>query len=419
MESAREVVFTGLGVVSPIGIGHEAFWSSLIGGQSGVGPIRSFPATRMPVAFGAELKDFDARQYVKPRKALKVMCRELQTGVSAAQLAAQHADLQPDQILPERLGVVFGSEMLYGDVRDFTALYQACSERGELSMSRYAREFSSRMNPLWMLKNLPNMAACHVGIALDARGASNTIVSGEASGLLALIEAARVIQRNQADMMIVGATGTRVGLTGWMYRGDIGLSHRSDNPQAASRPFDADRDGMVNGEGAAAVVLESRAHAERRGAVIRAALAGGGASMAPRCGVAAQQQAIEQAVHAALESAGWRDDHVGHVNAHGLSDIDADQAEAQAIRTMLGNVPVIGLKSYFGNVGPAGSLLELIGSILSLQHELLPATLNYQTPDPRCPIHVVQGRPIATPASRLLKISFSSTGQTAAVAVEK
>ncbi len=148
------------------------------------------------------------------------------------------------------------------------------------------------------------MAACHVAIAQDAQAPNNTIVSGEVSGLLALIEALRVIERGQADVMIVGATGTRVGLTGWIYRGDIGLSHRGDDPQAASRPFDAGRDGMVNGEGAAALVLETRQYARDRGAKVLASVAGGGSFMATRRKVDDFRQAIQHALRATLASAG-------------------------------------------------------------------------------------------------------------------
>ncbi len=266
MDPAREVVITGLGVVSPIGIGTDPFWTSLCEGRSGVQPIRSFDASPMPVAFGAELKGFDPKLYVKPRKALKVMCRELQTAYAAASLAVEQAGLTAGTITPDRTGVVFGGEMLYGDVHEFTELFASSLEDGEFSIARYGVEFPNRLYPLWMLKNLPNMAACHVAIAIDARGPNNSIVSGDASGLLAMVEAIQVMQRGAADVMVVGASGTRVGLTGWVYRGDLNLSHRGDDPAAASRPFDLDRDGMVNGEGAAALVLETRAHALARGA---------------------------------------------------------------------------------------------------------------------------------------------------------
>jgi 3-oxoacyl-[acyl-carrier-protein] synthase II len=181
MAPEREVVITGVGVVSPIGIGREAFWNALCEQRSGVGPIQAFDASRMPVSFGAELRDFDPKLYVKPRKALKVMCRELQTAFSAAALAVEDAAFDASRAVPERIGTIFGSEMLYGDVHDVVDQYRACMIDGQFAFEHWGSQFPLRMNPLWLLKNLPNMAACHVAIALDARGPNNTIVSGVCS----------------------------------------------------------------------------------------------------------------------------------------------------------------------------------------------------------------------------------------------
>ena len=249
MDPSRQVVITGIGVVTPIGIGREPFWSALRESKSGVTRLETFAASELPVDFGAQLKDFDAKQYVKPRKALKVMCREIQTACSAAALAVDDAGLNAAETDPDRKGAVFGSQMLYGDINDFNDLFRGSTQDGEFSFYQFGQTFPSRMYPLWMLKNLPNMAACHIAIAQDARGPNNTIVLGEAGSLLALDEAARVIQRDAADVMIVGGTGTRIEITGWIYRGVLNLSQRNDDPAGASRPFDADRDGMVNGEG--------------------------------------------------------------------------------------------------------------------------------------------------------------------------
>jgi 3-oxoacyl-[acyl-carrier-protein] synthase II len=202
-----------------------------------------------------------------------------------------------------------------------------------------------------------------------------------------------------------------------MYRGDVGLSHRGHDLQAASRPFDADRDGWVNGEGAAALILESREHARQRGAAVLASFAGYGRCTATRRDPESFRHAIRDALETALSVAGWRAGDVGHVNAHGLSGVEADQAEAQAIRDVLDDVPVTALKSYFGHIGAAGALLELVGGVLALQHDQVPVTLNYTSPDPRCPVRVVHGQPLSGRIASLLKISFSSTGQAAAVAI--
>lgn len=418
MDPALEVVITGVGVVSPIGIGADAYWDSLCQRASGVRLIRRYDPTGLPVPFGAELLEFDAKQYVKPRKSLKVMCRELQTAFSASALAIEQATIQPGQVDPDRIGTVFGTEMLYGDVREMDDLYKRSVIDGRFRMDQYSAEFASRMNPLWMLKNLPNMSACHVGIALDARGPNNTIVAGDASGLLALIEAARVIQRGAADMIIVGGSSTRVSLTGWTYRGDLQLSRRSQNPEGASRPFDADRDGMVNGEGAAALVLESRASAESRSAPVLASLVGMQTVMAVRRDIATRRDALQRAIRGCLADAATNPARIGHVNAHGLSTIAEDQAEAEAIRAELGDTPVTAPKSYFGNVGAAGPLVELAASILGMQHDQIPPTLNYETPDPRCPVHVIHDRAARGLYKGMMKLSYSTQGQTAGVVLE-
>ncbi len=418
MNPSREVVITGVGVVSPIGIGRQAYWQSLVEGRSGVAPLTLFDGKSLPVSFGAELKDFDARQYVRPRKALKVMCREIQTAFSAAMLAVEDAELDPTRTVPERMGSVFGSQMLYGDVLELVDLYRGCMVEGQFCYDRFGEQFPSRLFPLYMLKHLPNMASCHVAIALDARGPNNTIVLGEVSGLLALIEASQVIRRGAADVMMVGAAGTRICLTSWMYRGDLNLSHRSDDPAGASRPFDAERDGMVNGEGAAALVLETREHAEQRGASILATVCGFGVSMDTGVeGAESRGAAIARSIQTALQAAGVRADQFSHVNAHGLSTVDDDVAEAAAIERLLGQVPVTALKSYFGNLDAAGGLVELIGSLLALVQHRVPHTLNYHTPDSRCPIRIVHDEPLPTSESYVLKLSQSGTGQTAAVVV--
>lgn len=412
---SREVVVTGVGVVSPVGIGREDFWTSVRAGHSGVAPIARLENGPMPVSFGAELKDFDPKLYVRPRKALKVMCREIQVAFAAADLAVKDAGLDANQPDPDRMGALFGSEMLYGDIQDTVDLFAKCLRDHQFDFEQFGRNFPSQMFPLWMLKNLPNMAACHIAIAHDARGPNNTIVLGDVSSLVALIEAMQVIQRDAADVMIVGGMGTRIELTGWIYRADLKLSHRSDHPQAASRPFDADRDGMVNGEGAAALILESRAHAEQRGANILSTIRGWGNSMATE--QVGLDVAIRRSIEQALQSADANLADLSHVNAHGLSSVEHDVAEASAIHQAVGDIPVTALKSLFGNLGAGGGAVELVGSVLALHDQLVPRTLNYETPDPSCPVAVVKDEPLARTQPLALKLSQSATGQAAAVVI--
>jgi len=418
MADLPEVVITGLGVVCPIGIGMPAVWASLMAGRSGIGPLKGFDAGGFAVRFGAELPGFDAKQYVRPRKSLKVMSREIQTAFAAGSMAVDDAHLDIPSLDPERLGVVFGSEMLYSDIPELTELYRSCRENGEFHFAQFGPQFPVHMYPLWMLKYLPNMAACHLGIAYDARGPNNSVVAGDTSSLLAVSEAAAYIHRGHADVVISGGAGSRLNLTQLVYRGDIDLSHREDDPPGASRPFDAARDGMVNGEGAAAVVLESRAHAAARGAPILARVLGSGSSFdTEQDGRPGRAAAIRRSIRTALAAACLEPEEIHHVNAHGLSTVDEDAAEAQAIRQTLGDVKVTAPKSFFGNLGAGGGAVELVISVLALGHGLVPPTRNYTQPDPDCPIHVVAGTPQAARGRAALLLNQSGTGGAAALVI--
>ena len=216
MSQDREIVITGVGVVSPIGIGREAYWESLLAGRSGVAPLSRVQDSDLPVKFGGEVKDFDGKKYVKPRKSLKVMCREIQTGYSASLLALDDAGLEQGDVESERMGVVLGSEMFYCELDELADAYRKCVIDGQIHAELWGEGAMSDLYPLWMLKYLPNMVACHIGISHDARGPNNTITLGEASSLLAISEATRIIERGHADVMIAGGAGNRLNLTGMM-----------------------------------------------------------------------------------------------------------------------------------------------------------------------------------------------------------
>ena len=416
MAAGREVVITGVGVVSPIGIGRDAFWKSLRAGVSGVRTIDAFADAGMPIPFGAEVKDFDGKVYVTPRKSLKVMCREIQTGFAAARMACQDAALESPAADPERWGVVLGADMFYGDPLEMIDVYRACIQDNRFDFSQFGPHAMRELFPLWMLKYLPNMPACHIGISLDARGPTNSITLGEVSSLQAFTEACRVIERGAADVMFTGGTGSRLAPVNYVFRDRRPFSHRADDPAAASRPFDADRDGMVNGEGACVLVLESRRHAEGRRANILASVLGYSSRCEPRPGnVPPQGSAIRAAIGGALRMARRTPADVGHVNAHGLSDTDHDIVEARAIRESLGDVPVTAPKSFFGNLGAAGGATEMAASILALSEGEIPQTLNYERPDPNCPVNIVHGQPAPVDQPTAMVLSQSSYGQSVAV----
>ena len=419
MYQAHEVVITGLGVVSPIGVGKAAFWEALSTGRSGVSIWPVLERTPMPVHLAARVSDFDAKAYVTPRKSLKVMCREIQMGFAAAVMALEDAQLRPEQTDPDRFGVVYASEMFYGDLEELVDVYRNCVVDGQFQFSLWGTRLLTDIFPLWMLKYLPNMVACHVGIAQDARGPNNSIVLGEASSLLALSECVRVIERGHADVMIAGGTGSRLNVPAMVFRGDSNLSHRHTDPAGASRPFDAQRDGLVNGEGAAVVILERAAHAAARGARPLARVLGHGSSFeAIRPHQPLTGDGLRRAIQVALGSSQRTPDQLDHVNAHGVSTQEGDRAEAAAIRDQLGSVRVTAPKSFFGNLGAGGGMVELCASLAGLSQQLVPYTLNYQNPDPACPVEVIRDHPARLNKPTFLALNQSGTGQAAAVVLE-
>ncbi|MFM7521053.1 MAG: beta-ketoacyl-[acyl-carrier-protein] synthase family protein, partial [Planctomycetota bacterium] len=270
MGSICEVVVTGIGVVSPLGIGTDTLWRRLVAGESGIKPLDRFDASALSVRFGGQITDFDPKEHVRPRKSLKVMSREIQLGFAAAELAMADAGLVGAARDPDRFGVVFGGDMIYADLEDLAGAYRRSLRGRQFDFSLWSEAVHEELHPLWLLKHLPNMTASHIAIAHDARGPNNSIVLGDVSGLLAVGEAASVIQRGWADVMLAGGTGCRLHPTALVARGDALLSHRAGDGRGACRPFDRDRDGLVNGEGAGVLVIESRAHAVSRGARIRA-----------------------------------------------------------------------------------------------------------------------------------------------------
>ena len=418
MSVAGQIVVTGVGVVSPVGIGCDAFWTALCAGASGVRPIDLFDSSGLGVRFGGQIPDFDPKLYVRPRKSLKVMSREIQLGFAAADLAMADAGLASGETDPDRFGIVFGNDMIYAGLEDLEGTYRRSRRDGSFDFSLWSEAIHEELHPLWLLKHLPNMTASHIAIAYDARGPNNSIVLGDVSSLLAIAEAASVISRGWADVMLAGGSGCRLHPTALVARGDALLSHHVDDCRRACRPFDRDRDGLVNGEGAAVVVLESRAHAHARGARIRARLL----ASASRCEPSARRSgltgsSLRMAIRAVVDATGLQPGALGHVNAHGVGTIDMDRIEAAAIAAELGDTPVTAPKGAFGHLGAGGGAVELAASILGVEAGLVPQTLNYETPDPLCPVRVVRDEPLAGRPSTALAVNLCSTGQAAAVAI--
>ena len=420
----RRIAITGLGVVSPVGIGKAAFWDNLTHGRSGIGRLQSIPAAHLPCQLAAEIADFDPLRYLPEKKFLKVMSRDIQLGVASAALAMADSDLERNDVDPDRLGVVFGAGRMSTTPQELAEAARACSEgTAEFEATRWGEDAMGQIAPLWLLRQLPNMPACHVSIEYNARGPNNTITSRDSSAILALNEAIGCIERGAADTMIVGACGSNI------HPVDIakfslfeGLSKRSDDPEHACRPFDFDRDGTIVGEGAATFVIEDYEHARRRGADIYCEILGTGAGC-DGAGFAnsASGTGIVRAVNQAMKRAGIAPRELGHINAHGKSTQSDDLVESRAYHRLFGDeteeIPVTALKSYFGHCDAGSGAVELAGSVMALRSGELPMTLNYEIPDPRCRINVIHDEPLRLRTRSALSVNRTNVGQSAAVVI--
>ncbi len=401
--ATRRVVITGLGVICPLGNTKEALWDALMAGRSGVTPLAD-----AAIAFGGEAREFtgkigdfgplEADQAKALRKGLKVMCRESLMGVAAAQRALADAGLKTGQFDPERSGVVYGSDYMLSDPAEFSAGIQHCLDAdGKFDFSRWGRDGMVQLTPLWLLKYLPNMPASHLAIYNDLRGPSNSMTCREAASNLAIGEAARIIARGNADLMIAGATGTRLHPMKAIHATLLEqLAAADQEPAKACRPFELHRTGMVLGEGAGAIVLEEAAAAEARGATIYGEVVGSGSSAVLGADFVPQPaEAMANAMLACMRDGNMTPGQIGHLHAHGLGTRDGDLAEARAIGAAFGHdagrLPVTAAKSYFGNLGAGSGAVEFVASTLAMTHGKLFPILNYDTPDPGCAVHGVVG----------------------------
>lgn len=431
MSDDRNVVITGLGLMTPLGLGADAFWKNLSAGASGVKPVvlPEHQGIAAPDQAAGEVSEFTEsvarKSYLKPlRKSVKVMCREIQLGAASALDAVDHSGLDLSAIDHDRLGVSFGANLMSStpDVLMLGAGACAVEENGRkvFQEERWGQEGLPAMQPLWLLRYLPNMPACHIGIAIDARGPNNSITLDEASGNLAISEACSIIQRGRAEMMVTGTTGTRVHSVKTAHSALWDeLAAEPEDPAERCRPFELNRKGEVVAEGAGTLLLEEQAHAEARGARIWGrVLATAASCVLDQSGKPNHQKAMAVVMRTALERAGLRPEDIGHINAHGAGSREMDRLEAAAIRDVFGDaagsVPVTAFKSYMGNSGSGCGPIEIAASLLGLAEGRIPPTRNYVAADPACGLNVVSGDGLETENKAFLKLNVTRMGQASA-----
>jgi 3-oxoacyl-[acyl-carrier-protein] synthase II len=387
--SSRRVVVTGLGLVTPLGIGTELTWKALCAGQSGIGRITRFDPAGYDAQIAGEVKGFDPTQFVE-KKEVKKMDTFIHYAVAASQLAVDDAALKVAPEEATKVGVYIGSGI--GGLGSIEHYHQVLRDKGP-----------GRVSPFFIPMTIINLASGQVAIRLGAKGPNSCAVTACATGNHCIGDAYRIIQRGEADVMVAGgaeAAITPLGVAG--FASAKALSFRNDAPEKASRPFDRDRDGFVLGEGAGVIVLEEIEHARRRGARIYAEIIGY-AMNSDAYHITAPPDEGEGAVRCmdlAIKDAGISKSDIGYINAHGTSTM-ADAIETNAIKQVFGElayrIPVSSTKSMTGHLLGAAGGIEAVFSILALHHGILPPTINLDHPDPACDLDYVpnKARPVS------------------------
>ncbi len=430
-ENKTRVVITGIGLISPLGNSYQQLWEHLANGKSGVGKLERVPSDSLPTNIAAEARGFtgvvdeygelEKMQKRTIKKGLRLMCREINMGAAAAQHALADAKIGQGDIDPSRIGTLFGSDYIITEPYEFSRGVVRCLDDDQkFDFGQWADNGIGQVEPTWLLKYLPNMPASHVAIYNDLQGPSNSLTVREASANLAVAEAMTIIQRGTADVMLAGSTGSRIHPLRTVHVAmQEQVAEGNGDPEKASRPFDADRSGMVIGEGAGVLILESLEHAEKRGAgIVGEVLGYSSSSVADRNGVADYKTALKNVMELSLETASLSTSDISHVHAHGLSTVNCDAQEAAAINEVFGEqMPVVAAKSYMGNLGAGSGIVEAVASLMAIKNNELFPTLNYEKPDPDCPINVVAEK-VPSPGDTFINVNVTPQGQASAVIIK-
>lgn len=409
----NRVVITGLGAVTPIGIGHQAFFDGLVSGKKAFDKISRFDPAGFSCQVAAEIKDFDPGLFMDKKEARKLV-RFIQLGIAAAKLAVTDSNLLITPANSDRIGVIVGSGIGGLDILEQQAAI--LREKGP-----------DRLSPFTVPYMIANMAAGMISIQLGARGPNSCVVTACASGTHSIGDAFKVIQRNDADVMIAGGAEAAIcplGVASFCAARALSTSYNGD-PQSSSRPFDAKRDGFVMGEGSGIVVLERLEHAKARGANIYAEVAGYGMTgdahhiTAP----SPEGEGATRAMLMALKDGNLKPEDIDYVNAHGTSTELNDKYETLAIKTAFGEhakkLTISSNKSMIGHLLGAAGAVELVATALSVKNDIAPPTANYECPDPDCDLDYVPNGARRMTINAAISNSLGFGGHNAVLAVKK
>jgi 3-oxoacyl-[acyl-carrier-protein] synthase II len=412
MIEKRRVVITGVGMLTPMGIGVEASWKAALDGKSGIGRITQFDISQFPVQIAGEVKDFDPAPYVEPKE-IKKMDRFIHFAMAAATMAMEDSGLKITEDNAERVGVTIGAGM--GGLPAIEHWHKVYLEKGH-----------RRITPFFIPMLIINLAAGNVSIKFGAKGPNTSPVTACATGSHSIGDAFRIIQRGDADAMIAGGTEsviTPLGVGGFAVM--KALSTRNDEPEKASRPFDTDRDGFVMGEGAGVVILESLENAITRGAKIYAEIIGYGMSADAYhiTTPAPEGEGAARCMKAGLKDAGIEPEEINYINAHGTSTKYGDELETMAIKKVFGEhaykLCVSSTKSMTGHLLGAAGGVEAVFSLLSIYHGVVPPTINLENPDQECDLDYVPNKSRRMEVGCAMSNSFGFGGTNACLIFRK
>ena len=408
----RRVVITGLGVVSPIGCGKDDYWAALAAGRNGVGKISLFDTEGHTAKIAAEVRDFDVEPWLDKKEARRTD-RVIHFVVPAADMAIKDSGLDLEKIDHEMFGVVVGSGE--GGITTTHENYDILKEKGP-----------SRVSPFFVPMMLSNMPAAYVAMRFGAKGPNMAVVTACSTATHCMGESMHIIRRGDADIILAGgaeAAITPIAIAG--FANMKALSTRNDEPEKASRPFDAQRDGFVMGEGAGILVFEELEHAKARGAHIYAEVVGYG-NTCDAYHITAPDPEGEGSVRAirqALKMAGWQPDQVGLYNAHGTSTPLNDKTESLAIHKVFGDytdrMPVHSTKSMVGHTLGAAGAVETIAALMAMERGIIHPTINYDFPDPECNVRVIGNKALEQKVDRLIVNNAGFGGHNGVLALER
>ena len=412
MTNDRRVVVTGLGAITPLGIGAEPYWQALLAGRSGVSPVEDFDCSAIATRIAAQVKDFRAEDYLD-RKEAKRMDRFAQFAAAASKMAVADAGLPITDATRARVGVFIGSGI--GGIATFEEQHRKLIEGG-----------LGRVSPFFIPMMIANMGTGNVAKLLGAQGPSETAVTACATSTNSIGDAYLVIKRGEADAVVAGgAEAAVVPISMAGFSNMKAMTTRNDDPEHASRPFDVGRDGFILGEGSGIVVLEELETAQARGAKIYAEVIGYGMSNDAYDMVhpAPEGAGAARAMTAALKSACIPADAVGYINAHGTSTPAGDVLEVQAIKSVFGaharRLAVSSTKSMTGHLLGAAGAIEAIATVLALQRGILPPTMNLEIPDPECDLDFVPNKPREQQVDIAVSNSFGFGGHNATLVFKR